>query len=116
MEARFKRKKALGYLGNCSDYIHVIDVTQLYYTPELYQESTLPARSPLQFDHTYLLFCTGMLALIRNLAPLYTRGSTSDSIWRAASEAVALANSIEDRLIRKPRPFASCRHRPDLGG
>lgn len=88
-------------LGELLDLIHVIDLTQIYYTPELYQDETLPARSPFSFDHTYLLFCTEMLAVIRNLAPLYARGSVSDSIWRAVSEVVMLANAIEDRLFSK---------------
>jgi hypothetical protein len=101
IEFRVKRRKTLDFLEELLEFIQVIDVTHLYYSPELYGETRSSSRSSLQFDHTYLLFCTEMLALIRNLAPLYARGNVSDSIWRAVSEVVMLANAIEDRLFSK---------------
>jgi hypothetical protein len=42
-----------------------------------------------------------MLGLIANLAPLYTRGNMDDSVWRATSDVVMLANAIEGRLFSK---------------
>ena len=47
--------------------------------------------SNLSINDTYLLYCTRMLAMISNLAHLYTRGATGDSIFRAASEVGMLA-------------------------
>ena len=42
-EARIKRKEALGFIEELREFAHVIDVTQLYYTPT----STDPAREPV---------------------------------------------------------------------
>ena len=42
-----------------------------------------------------------MLAVISNLAPLYTRGAAGDSIWRAAADIELLANAIATKLTSK---------------
>jgi len=101
LEARIKRRKALASIEELRDFIHVIDITQLYYTPDLYNPN--PANSPtsLNIDYTYLLFCTEMLTLISNLAPLYTRGAAGDSILRAVSDVEMLANAISAKLLSK---------------
>jgi hypothetical protein len=101
LEARVKRKRALTFLGELREFIHVIDVTQLYYTPDLYKVAPAASRSSLNLDYTYLLFCTQMLAVISNLAPLYTRGSAGDSIWRAAADVEMLSNAIGIKLTSK---------------
>jgi hypothetical protein len=99
IEERVKRKKALAFIGELREFIHVIDVTQLYHTPELYKANPAASRTPL--NHTYFLFCTEMLAVISNLAPLYARGVSGDSIWRATSEVEMLANAIAVKLVSK---------------
>ena len=83
LEARIERKEALGFIEELREFAHVIDVTQLYYTPDLYRH--LDGRRPGNpaIDETYLLYCTQMLGVITNLAPLYTRGATGDSILRS---------------------------------
>ena len=101
IEARVKRKQALAHIGELLEFIQLIDVTQLYYTPELYKSSASPDSTRLRFDHTYLLFCNEMLGVIGNLAPLYTRGNMDDSVWRATSDVVMLANAIQGRLFAK---------------
>jgi hypothetical protein len=101
IEARFKRKRALAYMGELLEFIRLIDVTQLYFTPELYVSGGLPGGTTPRFDYTYLLFCTEMLAVIGCLAPLYTRDNLDETVWRAASDVESLANSIEDRLLSK---------------
>jgi hypothetical protein len=101
LEARVKRKQALAYIGELLEFIQVIDVTQLYYTPELYKSNSSHDSTPPRFDHTYLLFCIEMLGLIGNLAPLYNRGDMDDTVWRATSDVVMLANVIEGRLFAK---------------
>jgi hypothetical protein len=42
-----------------------------------------------------------MLAVISNLAPLYTRGAAGDSILRAGSEVEMLANAVAAKLQSK---------------
>ena len=42
-----------------------------------------------------------MLALISNLAPLYTRGAADDSILRAVSDVEMLANATSAKLLSK---------------
>jgi hypothetical protein len=76
-------------------------VTQLYYTPDLYKADAASSHSSLNLDYTYLLFCTQMLGVINNLAPLYTRGAAGDSIFRAVSEVEMLANAITAKLQSK---------------
>ncbi len=101
IENRIKRKKALMFIEELREFIHVIDVTQLYYTPAVYNPDHETARTSVSFDYTYFLFCTQMLAAISNLAPLYTRGAANDSILRAASEVEGLANAITVKLLSK---------------
>ena len=101
IEVRVKRKQALEHIGELLEFVQLIDVTQLYYTPELYKSNLPPDTPKARFDHTYLLFCNEMLAVIGNLAPLYTRGNMDDAVWRATSDVVMLANAIEGRLFAK---------------
>jgi hypothetical protein len=101
LEARVKRKEALGFIEELREFAHVIDVTQLYYTPELYRSHNDPRPSKPAFDETYLLYCTQMLGVICNLVPLYTRGATGDSILRAASEVQMLAIAIITKHLAK---------------
>jgi hypothetical protein len=96
-----KRKEALGFIEELREFAHVIDVTQLYYTPELYRSHNDPRSSKPAFDETYLLYCTQMLGVICNLVPLYTRGATGDSILRAASEVQMLAMAIITKHLAK---------------
>lgn len=101
LEARIKRAAALGFLEELREFIHVIDVTQLYYTPDLYRSRIGSGPPRLAIDETYLLYCTQMLAVISNLAPLYTRGVTGDSILRAAAEVEMLAIAITTKHLSK---------------
>jgi hypothetical protein len=101
IEARIKRKKALDFVEELREFVHVIDVTQLYYTPDLYKTDPGYSHSSLNLDYTYLLFCTQMLGVISNLAPLYTRGAAGDSILRAVSEVEMLATAISTKLLSK---------------
>ncbi len=101
IEARIKRKRALGAIEELREFIHVIDVTQLYYTPDFFKTESQPAHSSLKFDANYLMFCTQMLGLIGNLAPLYTRGAAGDSILRAVSDVELLAIAITTKLQSK---------------
>ena len=101
LEARIKRKEALGFIEELREFVHVIDVTQLYYTPDLYRSCHGARSGNPAIDETYLLYCTQMLAVISNLAPLYTRGATGDSILRAASEVQMLAMAIATKHLAK---------------
>lgn len=101
LEARIKRKKVLAAIQELREFIHVIDATQLYHTPDLSQHAAAIPGTPGLFDHRYLLFCTQMFGVISNLAALYTRGEASDSVMRAASQVEMLANSLTDKLYSK---------------
>jgi hypothetical protein len=101
LEARFKRKEALGYIQELREFAHVIDVNQLYYTPDLYRSRHGAPPGKTAIDETYLLYSTQMLGVISNLAPLYTRGATGDSILRAASEVQMLAMAITTKHLAK---------------
>jgi hypothetical protein len=100
-EAQLKRKEALGFIEELREFAHVIDVTQLYYTPDLYRPRNDARPANPAIDETYLLYCTQMLGVISNLAPLYTRGATGDSILRAASEVQMLAMAIISKHLAK---------------
>ncbi len=101
LEARLKRKRALGSIEELREFIHVIDLTQLYYTPELYHPDDSNSQNAWAFDYTYLLFCTQMIGVISNLAALYTRGAAGDSVLRAASDVEMLANAVTTKLLSK---------------
>jgi hypothetical protein len=101
LEARIKRKEALAFIEELREFAHVIDVTQLYYTPDLYRARHGARPSNPAIDETYLLHCTQMLGVISNLAPLYARGATGDSILRAASEVQMLAMAIITKHLAK---------------
>lgn len=101
LEARIKRKKALESIQELREFIHVIDLTQLYYTPVLYNAGTVNAPTQVGLDYTYLLFCTQMFGVISNLAALYSRGGAGDSILRAASEVDMLATAVSSKLLSK---------------
>lgn len=101
IEARIKRKEALGFIEELREFAHVIDVSQLYHTPDLYRYRQGARPDNLAIDETYLLHCTQMLAVISNLASLYTRGVTGDSILRAASEVEMLAIAISTKHLAK---------------
>jgi hypothetical protein len=120
LEARIKRKEALGFIEELREFIHVIDITQLYYTPDLYRSRVGAAPTNLDINETYLLYCTQMLAVISNLAPLYTRGAADAPILRAASDVEMLAIAVSTkhlskaeavRTIGRDQPRSS--HRPD---
>jgi hypothetical protein len=101
LEARIKRAAALGFLEELREFIQVVDVTQLYYTPDLYRSRIGSGPPRRAIDETYLLYCTQMLAVISTLAPLYTRGVTGDSILRAAAEVEMLAIAITTKHLAK---------------
>jgi hypothetical protein len=100
-EARIKRRLVLESLEELREFVHVIDVTQLYYTPDLNRAEGPAAPGHRRLDHTYLLDCTRMLAVIGNLAPIYARGATGDTVLRAASDVEMLANAISMKLQAK---------------
>ena len=101
LEARIKRRQALGAIVELREFIHVIDLTQLYYTPELLSTEVASSSPQARLDHTYLLFCTQMIGVISNLAALYSRGGAGDSILRATSEVDMLANVVTSKLLSK---------------
>ena len=101
IEARIKRKAAPAFVQELREFVHVIDVAQLYYTPDLYRYRRGASSGDAVIDETYLLHCTQMLALIGNLVSLYTRGATGDSILRAASEVEILAIAISTKHLTK---------------
>ena len=101
LEVRMKRKAVLAFIEELREFVHVIDVTQLYYTPELYGSRVGEARTTLHFDETYLLYCTQMLGVINNLAPLCARGAPADSVLRAASDLEMLAIAVITKHLSK---------------
>ena len=101
LEARLKRKKALESMQELREFIHVIDMTQLYHTPELYNLESSNVAAPGKLDRTYLLFCAQMLAVISNLTALYTRGAAGDSIMRAAFDVEMIASAATNKLLSK---------------
>ena len=100
LEARIKRKEALGHIEELREFAHVIDVTQLYYTPDLYRHRHEGQSGNPTFDENYLLYCTQMLGVISNLAP-FTRGATGDSILRAAAEVEMFTIAIITKHMAK---------------
>ena len=103
LEAWIKRKEALGFaigeLGEFSAY--VIDVTQLYYTPDLYRPRNDARPANPAIDETYLLYCTQMLGVISNLAAVHARGDRRLDLGAVASEVQMLAMAIATKHLAK---------------
>ncbi|WP_139558877.1 hypothetical protein [Methylotetracoccus oryzae] len=106
-EADSKRQKALKSIRELRQFIHTIDITQMYYTPDLYKPDSHLSRSTAKLDYSYPLLCANMLGIIGNLSALYTQADTSDSLWRAASEVEALVNSLSTKLASKAEVIRS---------
>lgn len=101
IESRLKRREVLQFIGELRDFVHVIDITQLYFTPDLYEAAPDDAKPASRLDYGYLFYCTQMLGVISNLSALFTRVAGNDSIWRAVSEVESLANAIATKLASK---------------
>lgn len=101
LEARLKRKVVLDHIQELREFVHVIDATQLYYTPDLYPQDGDASGHRQRFDHTYLLFCTQMLGVICNLAALYTRGEAGDSIMQSAGSVEMFSAALTSKLYGK---------------
>jgi hypothetical protein len=116
LEARIKRKEALGFIEQLREFAHVIDVTQLYYTRDLYRHRHGAGSGNPAIDETYLLYCTQMLGVISNLAPLYSRGATGDSILRAVSEVEMLTMAIITKHLAKAEAARGMNNEPPTSG
>lgn len=101
-ENRVKSKRALEAIQELREFVHVIDATQLYYTPDMYDDDDAQSADSLRrFDHTYLLFCSQILGLVSNLAALYTRGAAGESIMRAAADVESFSVALTGKLYNK---------------
>jgi hypothetical protein len=100
-EARIKRKETLGFIEELREFVHVVDVTQLNHTPELYRSTQRAGVGLAAIDETYLFRSTQMLGVISILAHLYTRGVTGDSVLRAASEVQTLTLAVSAKHLAK---------------
>ena len=107
LEATLKRKQALESIKSLRQFIHTIDITQLYYTPDIYKPDSHLSDSAVKLDNSYLLLCAQMLGIIGNLSALYAQADSSDSVWRASSEAEILANAIATKLVTKTEVISS---------
>lgn len=116
LESRLKRKEILIHIGELREFAHVIDLTQLYHTPDLYAIRSDSSRTPQIIDDMYLLFCTQLLSVLGNLAPLYTRNAADDSILRAASEVEMLTNAIISKHFSKAETVRRINPRPGPPG
>ena len=100
-ENRVKCNRALASIQELREFIHVVDATQLYYTPDMYDEGGSSANKLRRFDHTYLLYCSQILGLVGNLAALHTRGAAGDSIMRASADVEMFATALTGKLYNK---------------
>lgn len=107
LEATSRRKRALQSIRELRQFIHTIDRTQMYYTPDLYKPDSHLSHSTVKLDFSYLLFCAQMLGIIGNLSALYTQADSSDSLWTAASDTETLANSLASKLASKAEVIRS---------
>ncbi len=107
LEATLKRNQALESIKILRQFIHTIDITQLYYTPDIYKPESHLSESVVKLDYSYLFLCAQMLGILGNLSALYAQADSSDSVWRASSEAETLANAIATKLVTKTEVISS---------
>lgn len=124
LEARIKRRRALGALHVLRSVAHIVDMHQLTKDPErlLYPDhNTLssPKRTMTAFELTrYLDYCGEILALTGKLGALYVQHfDDSDTVAAAASIdalTVGLSQKIWQKIVILDRVTegAQARHRP----
>jgi hypothetical protein len=116
LESRMKRNVALGFVEELREFVHVIDITQLYFTPDLYGTRAESKTGALHIDETYLLDCTQMLALIGNLVSLSARGVKGEQVLRAVSEVEMLTIAISTKHLTKFEAMRARNHRNEHDG
>lgn len=101
LEERARRKKALSSISSLRELVHVIDVTQIYYSPSLNLSEASRTQGGQEVDLRYLFLCGRMVGVISNIAALFTRDESDEAIWRAVSEVESLANSVALKFTAK---------------
>ena len=101
LDERAWRKKALSGISCIREFIHAVDVTQMYFTPDLYTKDSGLSPGGQRLDARYTFLCGRMIGILSNLVALYTSDETDESIWRAVSGVELLANAVATRLTNK---------------
>lgn len=101
LENRAWRKKALRSITELREFIHVIDLKQLYHSSGMTDADSSLTRGGQKVDLDYLFVCGRMVGLLSNIAALYTRNESDEAVWRAVSEIESLANAVALRLTNK---------------
>jgi hypothetical protein len=107
VEARTKRRRALGYLRELRALAHIVDMHQLTKDPgTLVQVGTATASSPrrdlTRFELSrYLDYCSEMLALNSKLAALYAQNFDDPVVLGAVDEVETLTTGLSGKIWQK---------------
>lgn len=106
LEARFKRRKALGGLYRLRALSHVIDMHQLTKDPASIVGNERTESSPARdLSHTQLLryldYCAEMLAMIGKLAALYAQHFPDATVISAVNDVETLTTNLSRKIWQK---------------
>jgi hypothetical protein len=77
-----------------------------FYTPDLYRSRLGAVPTNLAIDETYLLYCTQMLAVISNLAPLCARGRPATRSCARPQRSRCLRSASPPSIYPRPILYA----------
>jgi len=107
IEARIKRRRALGAIHEMRAIAHVIDMHQLTKDPEWVlghgrETGILPPRSMSRFElRRYLDYCSEMLSLTGKVAALYVQRFDDPVALQAVNEVEDLTNGLSRKIWQK---------------
>jgi hypothetical protein len=107
VEARIKRRRALGFLRELRALAHIVDMHQLTKDPDrMTVEGTDTPSSPVRrmsrFElGRYLDYCSEMLSLISKIAALYVQNLDDPVVLAAVDEVETLTSGLSRKIWQK---------------
>ncbi|MEX2284682.1 MAG: hypothetical protein WEE89_19495 [Gemmatimonadota bacterium] len=107
VEARTKRKRALGFLRELRALAHIVDMHQLTKDPDrlLAGGTDTPSSPPRRMTSfelgRYLDYCSEMLSLISKIAALYLQNFDDPVVLAAVDEVEDLTSGLSGRIWQK---------------
>lgn len=107
LEARWKRKQALGDLHELRSIVHVIDMHQLTKDPctDLAVTPPTPSSPPRLLTPAellrYLDYCSEMLSLTAKVAALYAQNSVDSAVIEAVNDLERLTTNLSAKIWQK---------------
>ncbi len=107
VEARIKRRRALGFLRELRALAHIVDMHQLTKDPDRLiadgiDTNSSPMRRMTRFElGRYLDYCSEMLSLVSKIAALYIQNIDDPVVLAAVDEVETLTSGLSRKIWQK---------------